>query len=301
MIETSYLWEKYRQYRVWIYLLLILLVIWLTWGHLWTLYQDIKFEYQFRYTNRWKPYIEHLELSPLVPDPKLSLCFVCMDTRQGKPDAEYIDVHNANFEQYVEHQNAKPHQRTYTYQFSKHCWAERCKHIHNAYWCKFFLVRELLESNKYDFVVWVDSDTGILNYEVDLADTLRRYQGHCFVALDKPGRYDILNAGVIGFRNSELGRKIIRSLTEMYNSDGFQDRCVNGDDQLRGVFGHSCYEQGVMNQMLYDVYRDAVTVLPSTYIHHGKMCDGDFIIHVYGASNTMRTNCFRQFLKAPTA
>jgi hypothetical protein len=93
-----------------------------------------------------------------------------------------------------------------------------------------------------------------------------------------------------------MGRKIIRTITETYNSDGFQDRCVDGK-QLRGVFGHSCYEQGVMNQILYDLYQEAVTVLPEKYVHHGKVCDGDFIIHVYGVSNTMRTNCFRPFLK----
>lgn len=271
------------------------LVVVCAWHPLWTLYSDLRMEYNFRFSERWKPYMDQLPLTLTNPNHPVSLCFLTLDTRGTR--IPYIDLHNQNIEAYVKHQNAQPHRRTYAYRFVQECECPRFQHTHNAYWCKFFLLREMLEDRQFDYVVWVDSDTAIADFEVDFANVLNSYQGHCFVGLDKPTKYDILNSGIVGFRNSNMGRQILRTLTEWYNQDGFQNRCVIPKTKaLRGIFGHSCYEQGVMNKILYKRYRDYVTILPPKYIHNSRYCDGQFFIHVYGSSDHSRANCFRQFI-----
>jgi len=281
--------------RFWIIFTIFLTILVCAWHPLWTLYSDLRLEYNFRFSERWKPYMDQLPLTLTNPDHPVSVCFVTLDTRG--PTVEYIDLHNRNLEAYVQHQNAKPHRRTYTYRFETDCNCPRFKHTHNPYWCKFFLLRELLEDDAFDYVVWMDSDTAIADFEVDFANVLNSYQGHCFVGLDKPFKYDILSAGEVGFRNSVMGRQILRTITETYNQDGFQERCVvKQSKSLRGIFAHSCYGQGVMNKILYKQSRDYTTVLQPKYIHNSKSCDGQFIIHVYGSSNEVRANCFRQYV-----
>jgi hypothetical protein len=279
--------------RFWIALTIVTACVLLAWFPLWTFYKDLRYEMSFRYGERWKPRLDALPLTLVHPDPPTRLCFVTLDDRS----AEYIDLHHRMFERYVREHNKRGHARRYSYRADTACRVTKYAHTHNPYWCKFFWLRELLESDAYDYVVWVDSDVGIANFDLDFAKVLLAYESHCFAGLDNVGQYDILNAGILGIRNSTMGRDIIRAITEAYNQEGFQNRCLTSSQSLRGWFGSSCYEQGIMNDLLFQRFLEATTVLGPEYIHNGKTCEGGFLVHVYGSSEQTRANCFRQFMQ----
>jgi hypothetical protein len=262
--------------------------------------EDAYFAIQFRFHNLWEPYLENNALTLTHPQP-LSICFLTMETRGEKE--EYVRLHNRNLEAYVKHRNQQDPKSRYEYLFETKCAPKRHHHAHNVYWCKFFFLREILEEGKYDYVVWLDSDTAITDFEVDFARVLHTYQSHWFAGLDKVNKYDLLNAGVVAVRNSKWGKKMIRAITETYNSDKFQRKCVserkNKPSQLSGAWAQTCYEQGVMNRVLFERFREYVTVLPPKYIHNGMVCEGDFITHLYNSSSTARANCFRPFTPLP--
>jgi hypothetical protein len=279
------------------------LVFWRTF-HVW--WEDVRFAYKFRLNKLWEPYLNQHALSPLSTlgiAPRVSLCFVTMETRGEKDD--YVRLHNTNLEKYVAHRNQLQTGSQYAYKFVTACAPKRFQHQHNVYWCKFFYLREILEEGTYDYVAWLDSDTAIGDFSVDFARVLARYQGHWFAGLDKPDKYDLLNAGVVIVRNSKWGRKILRAITETYNDDRFQRKCVKNKNRkdenttLSGAWAQTCYEQGVMNRLLYDRFRDYVTILPPEYIHNGMVCDGDFITHLYNSSAIARANCFRALIPSP--
>ena len=64
--------------------------------------------------------------------------FISFDNRK---DIMYLDKHNDNINEYV-------NKYGYEYKFTDTC-------HHNVYWCKIKLVLEELETNKYDYVVWL--------------------------------------------------------------------------------------------------------------------------------------------------
>lgn len=285
-----------KNFRIIIFSLLGLLSLLLIFNRrLQVWWADMRYFYTFQFDRLWEPYVDQNQLTQpaswkTVP---VSICFLTMETR-GEKD-EYVRLHNANLQAYVAHQNRQNPQNKYAYVFQTACHPKRFHHHHNVYWCKFFSLREILAEGEYDYVVWLDSDTIITDFEVDFARVLSGYQSHWFAGLDKPDRYDLLNAGVVAVRRSPMGKKILRTITEAYNNEKFQRKCVQGD-QLTGIWAQTCYEQGVMNEILYERYRDYVTILPPKYIHNSQRCEGDFITHMYNSSPTARANCFRPFI-----
>lgn len=267
------------------------------------LQDELWYSSYFKYRNRWEPYMEQNKLSH-IPNPKpVSLCFITLETR-GERD-EYVKLHNRSFQQYVDYHN-KLGKTRYAYKFFETCCADAIPHRHNVYWCKLFCLRETLEKGEYDYVVWVDSDTIIRNREIDFGEVLQRYDSDWFGSLD--AHKDILkvlkiqhpsiNAGVLAVRNSEMGKKILGAITDVYNEPVFKLKCVSDKNELKGAWSGLCYEQGMMNWMLHSQFSKHITVLPSQYIYHGNSCEdqGQFIIHLFQNSSESRAKCFSKFV-----
>jgi hypothetical protein len=249
----------------------------------------------FRFENRWEPFIDQNQLETPDQTP-VKICFITLETRGEKED--YVKLHNQSFREYVEYQNRK-HVNHYAYEFITEC-DSNVKHTHNVYWCKFFSLHRLLEQGEYDYVVWVDSDTVIANYNVDFAQVLKSYQSDFFASVDDrlmDKMYSNLCSGVVAIRYSENGRKILQTMLDIYNQKQFQSKCISKTGDLNGAWSQTCYEQGVMNWVLYKYFRKSLTVLPNKYIRNGKKCEGDFIIHLFGSSSEKRKNCFNLTLQ----
>ena len=218
----------------------------------------------------------------------LKICFITMESRK---DLEFVELHNQNIKSYVDIQNQRNDSRTYTYQFVDQC--QLPNHKHNVYWCKLFLVQEALKSGKYDYVVWLDSDTLIIDHNIDLGDIITSFQSDFIGALDKGGCKSI-NAGVLIFKNSPIGIEMLDKMTKIYNSNNFQQICLNSDLSLNGIWGNTCYEQGILNLISVE-YKDYLTLLPPNIINHQYASTG-FIIHMCGRTSEQRAQKFKELM-----
>jgi hypothetical protein len=177
----------------------------------------------------------------------------------------YITAHNNNLKKYSKKWNID-------YKFYNKC-------NKNIYWCKIHLISDALKSNKYDFVMWLDSDTYIKNMNINLSDILNQYNSDIFIASDNNKFSDLVNAGVFIIKNSKIGKQFIEECIS-----SFYPECLNCDNSLKGRWAGFCYEQGIMNILIANKYRKYTTILTNDIIYNGFKCvDNVFILHYYGS------------------
>ena len=207
---------------------------------------------------------------------------VAIITFENRKDSEYVDLHNQNVTNYCKKWN-------YDYLFYDQC-------VHNVYWCKMYLVLDALKSGKYDYVMWMDSDSIIKNFNISLDSIFNKYSSDILVNLDHGT--SVYCAGIFMIKNSPIG---IQYLEDCIKEN--TDKCLTKKSNLKGFWAGLCYEQGIMNKLIFEKYFKYTTCLPDYLIlNEGitdsmKTCDADtFILHLYGSSNELRTKCFSRFV-----
>ena len=194
-------------------------------------------------------------------------------TFDNRTDLDYIKIHNKNLEDY-----SKKWKLDYKFY-------DKCKE--NVYWCKIHMILDGLNQH-YDYVMWMDSDTYIFNMDINLSDILNEYLSDIYIGLDNHQKYDLVNAGVFIVKNSPIGRQFLQ---ECINS--LDPKCVKSNGELNGKWAGTCYEQGVMNILIADKYKDYTTVLSNDLLLNFGTCYNDvFIMHLYGSSSDTRSKCF---------
>jgi hypothetical protein len=230
-------------------------------------------------TNYYTKFAKENMISTLINNNRLAkpiekknkILFITYDNRYQE---EYVIIHNYNINKYVE---------KYGYEYKYY---NRCNQ--NVYWCKIFMVLEALKKNIYDYVVWLDSDTIIKNFDIDIGNVLNMFSSDIFIGSDNNSKYNIINSGVFGIKNSETG---IRFLDDCISS--FNDKCLKEDGTLGGKWAASCYEQGVMNLMISNKYSKNTTILTNSIIFNYNVCSDDvFIMHLYASNSNYRVKCF---------
>lgn len=207
--------------------------------------------------------------------PKRGKSRVLIVTFDDRPNVGYIAKHNENLQRYADKWN-------YTYKFYSRC-------EYNVYWCKLHLVLDELESDQYDYVMWLDSDTFIKNFDIDLNDILNSYSSDIFVGSDNHAFMSIVNAGVFIIRNSDVGKQFLEDCI-----DTIDKRCIDNDNKLNGIWAASCYEQGLMNLLIDSKYSAFTTILPNNILYNSYKCQNNtFIMHLYGATSEERLQCFK--------
>lgn len=199
-------------------------------------------------------------------------------TYDNRINLEYLDLHNNNINEYVEKWG-------YEYKFYNSC-------DKNEYWCKIFLVLDDLQTNNYDYVMWMDSDTIINNFEIDLGNILNNYNSDIYIASDNnKNGLNITNSGVFIIKNSEIGKQF---LIDCINY--FYRNCLDNKNRLKGVWAGACYEQGVINIMIIYKYLKYTTILSNDIILNYNFCNNDvFIMHLYASSPYNRKKCFQEY------
>jgi len=208
----------------------------------------------------------------LIPLQKINkILFITYDNRY---EEEYIKIHNFNINKYVKKWN-------YEYKFYNRC-------NDNVYWCKIYMVLDAIKSNKYDYVIWMDSDTIIKNFDIDIGEIINKFNSDILLGSDNNSMYDITNAGVFIIKNSNIGINFLQDCAEYVS-----EKCVNNDGSLKGIWAASCYEQGVMNILIADKYNKYTTILTNDIIFNYNVCSDEvFIMHLYASSSAYRVRCF---------
>jgi hypothetical protein len=204
---------------------------------------------------------------------KYNILIITYDNRINE---RYIHIHNKNINEYVKKWN-------YKYKFTNTC-------NYNAYWCKIYNVLDELNTNLYDYVMWMDSDTFINNFNIDIGNIINKYSSDIFIASDNHKKYNIINSGVFIIKNSLIGKQF---LSDCINN--IQPRCINKNGTLKGLWAASCYEQGIMNLLIKNKYYKNTTILSNDIILNYYLCNKNvFIMHLYANSPMDRYNCFTQ-------
>lgn len=209
----------------------------------------------------------------------LNILFVTYDDRSKE---EYVQIHNNNILDYCKKYG-------YNYKFY-----DKKKINLNNYWYKIYLVLKELENNNYDYVIWLDSDTIILDFTIDIKDIINSYNSDIFVVDDNISVHENINAGIFIIKNNDVGKQFLK---DCLNS--LKPMCVRKDNSLNGKWARTCYEQGIMNKIIIEKYDKYTTVLPKNIVlcsYH--ICIEDvFIHHLYGRKAQDRKVIFNYMLK----
>ena len=261
--------EKIFYILIFIILLLLLNLILLNDEH-YVLINDLNYFEKFSEKNVLTTLINNnLIEKPL--NKKNKILFITYDNRKKE---DYIKIHNHNITAYTKKWG-------YEYKFYNNC-------NENVYWCKIYMVLDALNKNIYDYVVWMDSDTVIKNFDIDIGNVLNRFSSDIFIGSDNNPKYDITNSGVFIVKNSTTG---INFLNDCINE--VSNKCINNDGSLKGMWAASCYEQGIINLVIADKYQQYTTILTNKFIFNYNKCSNDvFIMHLYASSPSYRKKCF---------
>jgi hypothetical protein len=203
---------------------------------------------------------------------KNKILFITYDNRYQE---EYVLIHNYNINKYTEKYG-------YEYKYYNIC-------NENVYWCKIYMVLDALLKNDYDYVIWMDSDTVIKNFNIDIGEILNMFSSDIFIGSDNNKKYSITNSGVFIIKNSDIGKKFLNNCINDINTE-----CLNNDGTLKGVWAASCYEQGIMNILIDEKYSKYTTVLTNKVIFNYNICSDEvFIMHLYASKPKDRVACFQ--------
>ena len=190
-------------------------------------------------------------------------------TRENR-DLPFIDFHDSNIKQYCS-------KHGYKYKrFKSNCDLP-------IYWCK---ISDLLANiNNYDYVMWMDSDTHINDFNRRIEMMLKRD-----ITIGHDDGQKIYNAGVFIVKNSTIGRNFLNDCMKYFKEH--KESCVGSNGELKGSWSGMCYEQGVMNMFLKDKYKDYVHVTEE--VSNSLSCKNNyFITHLYQTSPEDRLKCMR--------
>lgn len=231
---------------------------------------DANYYNKFSNENMISKLIDNNKLEKPI-EKKNKILFVTYDNRFQE---EYVIIHNYNIKKYVD---------KYGYEYKYY---NSCKQ--NVYWCKIFMVIEAIKNNNYDYIVWLDSDTIIKNFNIDIGNIFNTFSSDIFIGSDNNPKYYLINSGVFAIKNSTIG---LNFLNDCINN--FNNKCLKEDGTLEGIWAGTCYEQGVMNLMIADKYSKNTTILTNNIIFNYNVCSDEvFIMHLYASKSNYRERCF---------
>jgi hypothetical protein len=230
----------------------------------------INFVYNFNYNNNF-----------LISKKKKNnkILIVSFDNRKN---LKYLKLHNNNIINYCKKYN------NISYEFLDN------NNNKNIYWCKLYLVLKKLESNKYDYVMWMDTDSFIINDNISINKIINSYESDIFISHDTISNNIIIKnialcSGVFIIKNSLIGKNFIKECIDYYENS----KC-NNNNKLHGFYAQKCYEQGVMNYYIFEKYLKYTTILSIDIINNTYDCNKKtFILHKFGSSEEDIINCMK--------
>jgi hypothetical protein len=262
---------------VFIVLVFIMIIIQIT---------DILFYYndaKYILKSTWHRFFGMMMNNNLIKNPSDNVNKIAIVSFENRKNLKFTEYHNKNIKSYCDKWG-------YDYLFYNEC-------IHNVYWCKMYYVLEALKTGKYDYVAWLDSDTIIKNKNMPFDSFVNKYSSDIFVTVD--GGFTTFCAGVFIIKNSPIGISFIEECIK----NNLKKCADNTNKKLKGIWAGMCYEQGIMNTLIYDKYSQFTTCLPTSIVHNGNIlksndaCDiNTFILHLYNSDNELREGCFKKHI-----
>jgi len=250
--------------------LVVLLTMFFNISNIYVWLRDMHLLYNYRTLN----IVEILQNNNKKIIPKNKKNKILIITYDNRND-DYIQLHNANFINYCNKWGID-------YEYYDKCNL-------NVYWCKMYMLNKSID--KYDYVMWCDSDTIIKNDDIDLNDIINQYDADIIMSDDNVNVVKRTNAGIFIIKNSIIGKQFLQDCIKTYEER--KKHCYVNNNKLNGIWALSCYEQGVMDELLFKKYMKYASLVPVNLFHNSGVCNDEiFLMHNYGTNSENRKKCF---------
>ena len=153
-----------------------------------------------------------------------------------------------------------------------------CEERHQS-WSKILLLERELEKD-YDYVIWIDDDILIMNYDIDFRDIITGYNPENILIDDNENMYGYkINCGMFVCKNNETTKHLLKEVWDNAKPEHYFD----------GV-----WENDTMNE-----YSVKYKIIPHrTFQSFSHLYEkGDFSIHFAGLSMDKRIKMRDKYLK----
>jgi len=169
----------------------------------------------------------------------------------------------------------------------------------SPYWAKVKHVQNVMKDNKYDYIMWVDTDAAI-DMDIDIIDYIdKNIENKSFLGSTDPpmlnihnvkipmykiiNRYSDFNAGVWVVKNNEIGKKMIDEWIDLYDPSLWENKdkkwkCTN--------YGLPCiwascpgYEQGCFIKYIIPKYEEHIKMINWDIINNPYFDDKENKVH----------------------
>lgn len=158
------------------------------------------------------------------------------------------------------------------------------------YWIKVHLCLDIMKTNKYCGIVWLDTDAVFFDCSRSLNEFTKDKTKHFFIGKDPVqwGGNIICNAGVWFVKNTTIGNSIMNDWVDLYKPEvwvkhgikwSVKDNATKKEKQWAGL----SYEQGTMDQILIPKYRRYIKIYPVYILAHWHPTkeNNSFTAHFY--------------------
>lgn len=135
------------------------------------------------------------------------------------------------------------------------------------YWVKVFLLRDLLLSNIYDYIIWLDSDAVLHDYDPIKFDQILPKDNIIMTAAKCPYGDQIFNAGVLIM--SKYSTDLVNDWCRLYNPSFWIKE--NNTWRSLGEWAGETYEQGSFVKYILPKYHHNIIIFPHSVMHNSSL------------------------------
>ena len=201
---------------------------------------------------------------------------------------------NINYGVYSEMINQKYcEDKGYTYVCEKN--TERITSIcdeRSFHWGKVKLVQELLDTNKFDYILFLDADAIISDFDQNIEDFID--SDHDMVFTEDVGYHSSMNTGVFLVKNSEWSKNFLKTWWEsgeIYKGKDAPPGLEIMEENLEkaGYFKWALWHEQTCITLLYrndDEVKNHIKIISSRSFNHLYYNEGNFIFHAFAYGYT---------------
>ena len=149
----------------------------------------------------------------------------------------------------------------------------------SPYWRKVFLVNDILKTNMFDGVLWLDTDATMFNMDTDLNHLVEEGK-HMYKSADVTPDNKKFCAGVWFVLNTPIGKEIISNWARAYPR-GTWSRDPGGRWSTSGEWAGPNYEQGAFIKKILPKYAKSMKHYHDSYLQALGPSETAFILHYY--------------------
>jgi len=152
-------------------------------------------------------------------------------------------------------------------------------------WYKIKLIQKLFEQNDFDYLLWIDADCQIMKHDVKLEYFINKYfSDNDNVNLVLTQDNNILNTGVMFFKNTSFSKELLNRIWNFETDDYFVD--FHEQTALAELFKNDIEVQKRIKIIPYGI-KDELVVYWGNYfpnkslIVHSARCTSDHLAFMY--------------------